>query len=168
MGLRDHLCARAEFAPVAEQVVGIFVRQSLTYLQEHFAALEEVEGNRLTLSHLFWGHLVEARMAFGPLRFAACSCGRVMTGRDEEDLYGLVRRHLWGQQEPERHQRAALPETVLRRRLVGDQDRWVASSSSAWTTLLRSGSSASQLDVEVVRPSDRPATKTRAHGVLTA
>jgi hypothetical protein len=140
--IRDHACAvvqerlsaRPGFAPVGEPEVGAFVQDVVTYLHGQFAVAQEARRNAPVLSHLFWGNLVEARVVYGPLRHAACSCGYVMTGRDEEDLYALVRRHLWGQTEPERHHRANLPETTIDHRLVSEQDLVVESSSSAWRT----------------------------------
>jgi hypothetical protein len=130
--VQDRLWSRPGFAPVSGVDVDIFVQDALTYLQGQFAAAQEARPNGPVLSHLFWGSLVEAREVYGPLRHAACSCGYVMTGRDDEDLYALVRRHLWGQTEPEQHQRASLPETIVRRRLVSDEDLVVEPASLAW------------------------------------
>jgi hypothetical protein len=120
--VQEHLCSRAGFSPVTQTAVDDFVRDALAYLRGQFTSTEDARRHQRTLSHLFWGNLVEARAVFGPLCLTACSCGYVMAGRNEDDLYGLVRRHLWGQTEPERHRPIELPETVLRRHLVGDQD----------------------------------------------
>jgi hypothetical protein len=124
----ERLRAREGFMPVSEPAVDTFVRDALTYLDRQFRSTAEARTHRLELSHLFWGNLVESREMYGPLRHAACSCGYLMTGRSDEDLYGLVRRHLVGQHDPARHSRASLPERTVRRRLVADQDRTVTAS----------------------------------------
>jgi hypothetical protein len=124
----ERLRGRTGFAPVSDVAVRTFVENSLTYLESQFRGTAEAREHRQELSHIFWGNLVESREMYGPLRHAACSCGHVMTGRSDEDLYGLVRRHLVGQSDPVRHEQVSLPEQTVRRRLVAEQDLKTSSS----------------------------------------
>ena len=61
--VREQLQTRGANPAPAQPDVDEFVVQTVTYLQSQYPEGEEAEQDEKLLSHLFWGHLVEARLA---------------------------------------------------------------------------------------------------------
>lgn len=59
--LSERLEASEEVPAPPRPAVEEFVRETVTYLQSQYPEAAEVERDQQMLSHLFWGHLVEAR-----------------------------------------------------------------------------------------------------------
>jgi hypothetical protein len=106
--LREHL--ENQGRAVAQVEVDEFAREAVSYLRAAYPDAETVrdDDERRSLSHLFWGNLVEARFASGgpgpasrltpeeeapPEHTITCSCGEVLTSRDEEELYAFIHAH---------------------------------------------------------------------------